>query len=385
MNNNIVSPQPAPDLNTIYLSVEVSRSSWVVGVYCPASDDNIGTHKLGPGCAQEVIELAYKAQSRTGQPGPILLCYEAGYEGFWLARYLEREATDIEVVIIDPASLEVDRRAKTVKTDRIDAIRMIRALKAWNAGDSDVLARVRVPTIATEDQRRIGRERDTLQIERQRGRNRIRGLLHLQGIFGLNPGTRDLLDRLAGTQTGYGDPIPPHAFAEIARIHTRLSVVEEQMAVVEAERQEIILAGQEAETVTIEGMAATLKKVHGIGVNDATLMSTEVFSRDFQNRRQLGSWAGLTSAPWSSGSIDHDQGITKAGPARVRRHLIQMAWRWIRFQPTSKLTLWFKERTKDGHGRNRKRMIVALARKLLVALWQLATRGVVPEGVIFKE
>ena len=241
-----------------------------------------------------------------------------------------------------------------------------------------------VLAVATEDQRRIGRERDPLQAERQRGRNQIRGLLHLQGIFSLNPGTRDLLDRLVATQTGYGDPIPPHAFAEIARIHARLSVVEEQLAVVDAVRQEIRRAGQEAAIVTIEGMDATLIKVHGIGVNDATLMSTEVFSRDFQNRRQLGSWVGLTSAPWSSGSIDHDQGNTKAGPARVRKHLIQMTWRWIRYQPTSKLTLWFKERTKDGYGRNRKRMLVALARKLLVTLWQLATKGVIPEGVIFK-
>ena len=241
-----------------------------------------------------------------------------------------------------------------------------------------------VLAVTTEDHHRIGRERDPLQAERQQGKYWIRKLLHQQGIFSLNSGARDLLDRLVTTQTGYGDPIPPHAVAEIARIHARLSVVEEKLAVVDAERQEIRRAGQEAETVTIEGMAATLIKVHGIGVNDATLMSTEVFSRDFQNCRQLGSWAGLTSVPWSSGSIDHDQGITKAGPARERKHLIQMAWRWIRFQPTSKLTLWFKERTKDGHGRNRKRMIVALACKLLVALWQLATIGVVPEGVIFK-
>ena len=125
-----------------------------------------------------------------------------------------------------------------------------------------------------------------------------------------------------------------------------------------------------------------MTKVRGIGTNDATMLATEVFSRDFQNRRQLGSWAGVTSAPWSSGTVDHDQGITKAGPARVRKHLIQMAWRWLHFQPTSKLALWYNERTKDGHGRNRRRMIVALARKLLVALWQLATKGLVPAGAI---
>jgi len=383
-SRNQITFQSTLDINTVFLSVEVSRSSWVVGVYCPATDENIGTHKLEPNDVPGIIELAYRARSRVASETPVVLCYEAGYEGFWLARCLERHAPDIEVIIIDPASLEVDRRAKKVKTDRIDAARMIRALKAWKSGDNDVLARVRVPAIEDEDRRRIGRERDALISERQRYRNRIRGLLALQGIFGLQPEKRDFPDCLVTVRTGYGGCLQSHALAEIRRIHARLDLVNRQLVEVEARRKEILAAGGEAERGTVSAMTATLNRVHGIGINDATLMATEVFNRNFRNRRQLGSWAGLTSAPWSSGSIDHDQGITKAGPSRVRKHLVQMAWRWIRFQPGSKLTKWFMERTRDGHGRNRKRMIVALARKLLVALWRLATQGVIPEGVIIK-
>ena len=383
-SKNQSTSQSTLDLNTVFLSVEVSRSSWVVGVYCPATDDGIGTHKLEPNDVTGIIGLAYRARSRTFSDAPVVLCYEAGYEGFWLARCLEVHAPDIEVIIIDPASLEVDRRAKKVKTDRIDALRMIRALKAWKSGDNDVLSPVRVPTIEQEDQRRVGRERDALMSERQRGNNRIRGLLFLHGIFGLHPGKPGFLDRLATVRTGYGGLLPPHALAEIRRIHARLDLVKRQLVVVEDQRSRIPVADDEAEKGTESAMASTLIRLHGIGINDATLMVTEIFNRDFKNRRQLGSWAGLTSAPWSSGSMDHDQGITKAGPARVRRHLIQMAWRWIRYQPESKLTRWFMERTRDGHGRSRKRMIVALARKLLVALWRLATQGVIPEGAIIK-
>ena len=340
-SKNQPTSRSAPDLTTVFLSVEVSRSSWVIGIFCPATDENIGTHKLEPNDVPKIIELAYKARSRAGSEGSMVLCYEAGYEGFWLARHLERHAPDIEVVIIDPASLEVDRRAKKVKTDRIDAIRMIRALKAWKSGDNDVLSPVRVPTIEQEDQRRIGRERDALMSERQRGNNRIRGLLFLHGIFGLHPGKPGFLDRLATVRTGYGGLLPPHSLAEIRRIHARLDLVNRQLVVVEDQRSRIPVAGNEAEKGTVSAMAATLIRLHGIGINDAVLMSTEIFNRDFKNRRQLGSWAGLTSAPWSSGSMDHDQGITKAGPGRVRKHLIQMAWRWVRY-PTVFTHLFFE-------------------------------------------
>ena len=376
--------QSTPDPTTIYCSVEVSRSSWIVGVHCPLTDANIGIHKLPPGGGNDLIDLVRKSQARVGSDASVMLCYEVSYEGFWLVRYLERQAPDIEVVVLDPASLQVDRRFKKVKTDRLDAERMIRALKAWHAGDGDAMSRVRVPSVEEEDRRRLVRERDSLLGDRQRCRNRIQSLLHLHGIFDLKPGARDIIPLLATTETGYGTPLPPNALAGIIRIRTRLDLIEDPISVVEAQRDELVQVGKEADPETVERMAATLTRVRGIGTNDATMMATEVFSREFRNRRQIGSWAGLTSAPWSSGAVDHDQGITKSGPSRVRKHLIQMAWRWLRFQPGSKLTLWYRERTRDGHGRNRRRMIVALARKLLVALWQLATRGLVPEGAIIE-
>ena len=213
---------------------------------------------------------------------------------------------------------------------------------------------------------------------------RLRSLLSLHGVFDLKLLKKDFLSVLSTVMTGCGKPFPPRARAEIERIHARMKLVCAQIAEVETLRDALVQSGQDADGETVEAKAATLTRLHGIGNNDATLLSTEVFSRDFRNRRQLGSWAGLTSAPWSSGAVDHDQGITKSGPARVRKHLVQMAWRWLRFQPQSKLALWFHERTSDGHGRNRRRMIVALARKLLVALWRLATEGVVPEGVIIR-
>ena len=260
--------QSTPDLTTMYGSVEVSRSSWIVGVHCPLTDANIGIHKLPPGGGNELIDLVRKSQARVGTDVPVMLCYEVSYEGGgWLVRYLQRQAPDIEVVVLDPASLQVDRRCKKGKTDRLDAERMIRALKAWHTGDGDALSRVRVPSVEEEDQRRLVRERDALLGDRQRCRNRIRSLLHWHGIVDLEPSARDIIPRLA----------------------------------------------------------ATVTRVRGIGTNDATMMATEVCSREFRNRRQLGSWAGLTSAPWSSGAVDHDQGITKAGPSRVRKHRIQMA------------------------------------------------------------
>ena len=340
MTLNQNSSQTEPDINTVYCSVEVSRSSWVIGVYCPTTDTAIGTHKLEAADTSALLELVRKKQDRIGPPATVLLCYEAGYEGFWLVRYLNHQAPDIDVVVLDPASLQIDRRAKKVKTDRMDALRMIRALKAWHSGDSDALSRVRVPSVEEEDRRRLIRERDTLLADRQRGLNRIKGLLYLHGIFDLQPKARDLIPRLIDTPTGYGDPFPPHTLAQIGRIKESLDKIDDHIAIIENQRDEMVKTGKEADPGTVENMAATLTKVRGIGTNDATMLATEVFSRDFQNRRQLGSWAGLTSAPWSSGTVDHDQGITKAGPARVRKHLIQMAWRWLHFQSTSNWAFW---------------------------------------------
>ncbi len=223
----------------------------------------------------------------------MILCYEISDEGVWLARTLADQAPDIAVVVIDPASLQDNRRAKAVKTDRMDATRMIRALKTWVAGDSDALAPVCVPSVADEDRRRIQRERGSLVSERGRLGNRIRGLLPMHGIFDLKPHKRDFLAQLSVVRTGSGQPLPPHARAEIERIprvrrRGRMMLVCEQITVVDAERDALVTSVAAADVDTVAAKAALLAQLHGIGPNDAALLATEVFRRDFRNRRQLG-------------------------------------------------------------------------------------------------
>ena len=319
-----------------------------------------------------------------------MLTYEAGYEGFWLARDIERRDAGIDIFMNDPASLRVDRRARSSKTDRIDAKRMVRALKAWDQGGSEAMSWVRVPEVGREDDKRLLRERETLIGERTRLNNRIGGLLMLHGIFDLVPRKPDFLERLARVRTGYGTLLPPRARAEIERAVEMLRLVEGHIDTIEAEKKALLKAGrQAADSPDRHGtaMIAALTRFHGIGLNDATLLAGEVFYRDFRNRRELGSWAGLTSVPWASGGVDHDLGISKSGSSHVRKHLIQMAWRWLRLQPESTITKWFHAYVaKTGGGgrdrRTKKRAIVGVARKLLIALWRYATQGLVPEGAI---
>ena len=333
-------------------------------------------------------------------PVRVLLTYEAGYEGFWLARRLEGE--DLEVVICDPASLEVVRRKKKAKTDRIDARKMVRALRAWDGGDRDALAPVRVPSVEEEDAKRLLRRRERLVKERTRITNAVGGLLRLHGVSGKALKTGGLRERLDTLETGYGTLLLPGIRAEILGLLDRLDLVWGELREVEAEK----VARLTASKATLEAhgatgavtpdpdepagavpkhahCAATLVRLHGIGINDALLLSTELFYRDFRNRRELASMAGLVPVPWASGGVDHDQGISKAGNSMLRKHLVQMAWRWLQYQPGSALSKWYREYVSARDGRARKRAIVALARKLLVALWRFATTGLVPEGAVF--
>ena len=317
--------------------MEISRKSWVVAIHCPdVEGGKVGVHALKPGDTARLVALVGSARARVTQElgirARVMLTYEAGYEGFWLARDLERRDPEIEVFMNDPASLRVDRRAKKKKTDRVDARKMLRALKAWHQGDTEAMSWVRVPGVDQEDAKRLVRERETLIKERTRLTNRIRGLLKLQGIFDLSPRRPDFLDRLGAARTGYGGALPPRARGEIERAVAVLRLVESQIDTLEAEKEAQLKTGQEALNGDLAGhdgaaMIANLVQIHGIGLNDATLLAGEVFYRDFRNRRELGSWAGLTSVPWASGGVDRDLGISKAGPSHVRKHMIQMAWR----------------------------------------------------------
>ena len=381
------------EATTLYVAIEISRRSWMAGIKSPQGE-KIGLHTLGAadvtGLKGLIEERRSRAERALGRDVDVRVCYEAGYEGFWLARWLEQEMA-IETVVLDPASLLVNRKAKQRKTDRIDARKMVRALLAYDRGDAAVLSRVRVPSVEEEDRKRLLRERQRLVKERTSLTNAIKGLLKLHGIFDLEPRAADFDAAFAAVTTACGEPFPPRARREIERLAERLGLVMQQVGAIEAERDAAVrraeTACDEADRRGCEGSGARadasiamLSRLKGIGANDATLLTHEVFYRQFRNRRELASWAGLTPTPWASGDVERDQGIGRDGPAWIRAQLLQMAWRWVRFQPDSALSQWFQARTTGARGRMRRVMIVAVARKLLIALWRYANTGLVPTG-----
>ena len=375
---------------TLYVAIEISGKSWTVGIKGPTSE-RIGLHSLGSADVEGLRDLIGRHRAKVerdlGREVRVLCCYEAGYEGFWLARWLAREMS-IETVVLDPASLLVNRKAKQRKTDRIDAKKMVRALLAHDRGDAAVLSRVWVPSVEEEDRKRLLRERRRLVKERTSLTNSIKGLLKLHGIFHLEPRTKGFEARFSEVNTGYGEPFPPRARREVLRLAERLSLVERQIAEVQAERDAVVREGAAlaASVVSEDSEAraafkiATLTELKGIGANDATLLTHEIFYRGFRNRREVASWVGMAPTPWASGAMERDHGIGRDGPAWIRALLVQMAWRWLRHQPESALSKWFEERTAGARGRIRRVMIVALARKLLIALWRFSETGLVPTG-----
>ena len=402
---NAVTPSMGEG-STVYVAVELSDKSWVVGIGLPADPGKVRIHVLKPGDADGLVAKIDQACTRAGGSPRVLLTYEAGYEGFWLARRLGMQAPHVEVVVCDPASLEVVRKAKRAKTDRIDARRMVRALRAWDGGEAEALSVVRIPTEEEEDAKRLLRNRERLVIDRTRLGNTIKGLLKQQGIREADPRHPTFLAGLAEVRTGYGAPLRPGLRDEIETTHKRLVLVMEQLDTIEEQKTALIEQAaevpeqaasdeqdQQADTeeqavaaACAPAVAAVLVKVKGIGTNDALLLQNEVFYRDFRNRRELASWAGLAPVPWASGGVENDQGISKAGRPMVRKHLVQMAWRWVRYQPDSAITMWFHRYCSGGSGRLvRKRAIIAVARKLLVALWRYAGTGLVPEGAVLSK
>lgn len=377
----------APTSGDIFVSVEMSRLKWVVGLQTPCTD-KVALHEMACGDVDALLGLIDRARSRSGKTNDmvdVVVCYEAGYEGFWLYRRLV--ALGIRVVVIDPASLLVDRRAKRAKTDRIDARGMVRALMAWARGERQVLSEVHVPTVEQDDARRGLRERQRLVKERTAHGNRIKGLLKTQGIMDFDPRAADAVARLDALVTGDGRPLGPCLKRDITRELERLALVMRQMADVEAERDDVVrdceeTTGAGSEPARAVAMIATLNRLKGIGMNDATILTREALWREFRNRREIGGWSGLAPAPWASGSVSRSQGITKAGPPMLRAHMIQMSWRWLHWQPDSELAKWYRKRTEGATGRMRRIMVVALARKLLIALWRYATTGLVPRGAI---
>jgi transposase len=366
-----------------FVAIELSKSNWVVG-FQTALTDNTSRHQVKVGDAKGLIELIERVRARVARqlsrPVEIASCYEAGYDGFWLHRVLE--ARGIHNHVLDPASLQVNRRARRPKTDRIDAERMVRALIRHLRGEPEACSVVRVPNVEQEDAKRLHRERRRLIAERVQHVNRIKGLCATQGIYDYSPLRKDRLARLEGLRTGDGRALPTRLKAEIVRELKRLELVIEMIATVEAERDAILT--NPASTHVNAGKIKMLAKLRAIGPEFATNLVGEVFYREFANRRKLGSYVGLGSSPFCSGSVDRDRGISKAGNSTARSTMVELAWMWLRYQPDSALSVWFRERVGNLKGRPRRIAIVAMARKLLVALWRYLETGLVPTGAALK-
>lgn len=369
------------DVATLCVSLELSPAKWLVTSLSPGSN-KLSKHTITGGDSNALLDLlaclSGKAERRVGTPIKIVVIQEAGLDGFWLHRLLV--AHGIESHVVEAASIAVPRRHRRSKTDRIDGEMQLRTLMAFKRGEPRVCSMVVAPTPEEEDQRRLSRERRTLVKERTQHVNRIKGLLAAQGIQGYQPNRRDGRQSLEALQTGDGRPLPAQLEAEILRELDRLELVKRQIAEVEAARDAQLRSAQ----VAAKSPGARLMQLKSIGPEFASVLWLEGFYRSFNNRRQLAAYAGLAPSPWRSGKIDRDQGIAKSGNPRLRTTMIELAWLWLRHQPSSALSRWFHTQVQGKRGRSRKVAIVALARKLLIALWRYVVEGLVPEGALFK-
>jgi transposase len=378
----IDTPAAGAKDGTLYVAFELSKSTWLIGIVV-SGESKMSRHQVAGGDTAAVWQVistkrAY-AEKKHGGPVRVVSCYEAGYDGFWLDRWLARQGVDNRV--LDPSSLEMPRRARQAKTDRLDLERLMRVLIRHEGGEPKVCSVVRPPTPEQEDARRVSRERDRLIGERTAHVNRIKGLLHGQGIRDVQPRRKGFLEQLAQLRTGDGRAVPANLAAEIAREHARLVQVGEQIAEVEGQMKAERAAAAPDSRASQVNHLISLKSLGPVG--GETLVN-EVFWRDFQNRRQVGGYLGLAGTPFDSGQSSREQGISKSGNARARTLAIELSWLWLRHQPDSALSLWFKRRVGDQKGRVRRIAIVALARKLMVALWRFLTQGLVPEGAIVR-
>lgn len=370
------------NLRAIFISLELSRSTWLITCVSPDGGEKLSKHSVRGGDAagllQRFSQLQQKAERRTGRRVPIVVIQEAGLDGFWIHRMLEKEG--IESHVVDAASIATSRRRRRAKTDRIDGEALIRALLAFKRGEPRVCAMVRVPTPEEEDRRRVSRERKTLTAERVAHVNRIKGLLFSQGVE-YEPLHRNRRARLEELQTRDGRSLPEHLKRQIERELDRLELLLEQIKAIEADRDAMLASAKAAE---VPAPAKMLRDLKGIGAEFAMVLWSEGLFRHFDNRRQVAAYAGLAPTPWQSGTVDREQGVGKSGNPRLRATMLQFAWLWLRHQPDSTLSRWFHERVACNGGRFRKTMITALARKLLVALWKYVTAGVVIEGAIIR-
>jgi transposase len=371
---------PLDPYGTLIAVIEMSQSSWLVAGIVPGVERlPLKKLKVDEGTLLKLLhrwrEEAEKAGHRIQR---ICVALEAGRDGFWLARWLR--ARDIEAHVIHASSVAVSREHRRAKTDRLDTELLKRAFLGWLRGERDHCKMVVIPTIKDEDAKRPNRERESLVGEQNRIINRMKATLTRLGIRGFNPKLKKAAERLEGLRTAEGEPIPPNTLAELHRDMVRRRLVSDQIRQIEDARLERL---KQAPSAGPHAMVRLLARVIGIGIETADMLVQEVLRRNMRDRRAVARYAGLTGSPDESGTNRREKGLARSGNARVRRGMIQLAWRFLMFQKNSVLVQWFRTRTENARG-TRKPMIVALARKLLIALWRLVQEGVVPEGIVLR-
>ena len=361
--------------------VELSLKSWLIAGLVPGLERQ--PLKKMDADAQALLMLLQRWRGEALASGQkierMVVAMEAGRDGFWLPRFLQ--AHGIEAYVIHPTSIPVSREHRRAKTDRLDTALLMRAFLGWLRGEDKHCSMVAVPSLPEEDAKRVSREHEKLGAERGRIVNQLKAAMVRLGIRNFNVKLRKSADRLGELRTPEGQPIPAHTLAELRRQFARLGLVKEQIKEIECERQRSL---KQAPTLGSHPMILLLAKLKGIGLETADMLTNELFYRELRDRRAVARYGGLTGAPDESGKRRREKGLARAGNARVRKGMLQLAWRWIMFQKESALTQWYQQRTTAAKGNVRKTMIIALARKLLIALWRYVTIGELPAGVVLN-
>ena len=369
--------------NTMIAVIEMSQASWLVAGIVPWLERQ-PLKKLRSD-EQALFQLLQRWRNEAVQTGRtikrLVVAYEAGRDGFWLARWLR--ARDIETYVIHPNSVAVSREHRRAKTDRLDTELLKRAFLGWLRGDAGHCSMAAIPTIEEEDARRPNRERENLVGERTRIVNRMKATLARFGIRSFKFTLRHADERLNDLRTAEAASLPANTHAELRRDIARLRVVRDQIKEIEQQRLQRIEQAAPSEK-SLHAMIRLLARVIGIGVETADMLVNEILSRQLRDRKAVARYAGLTGSPDESGKRRREKGLSRAGNARVRRGMIQLAWRFLMFQKDSALAQWYRARTAHARGGTRKTMIVALARKLLIALWRMVTTGEIPEGISLR-
>jgi transposase len=369
--------------STLVVVIEMSQSSWLVTGMIPGVARR-PLKKLDPD-ADELVKLLHRWRNEAALAGCVIervvVAYEAGRDGFWLARWLR--ARHVEAYVIHPSSVAVSREHRRAKTDRLDTELLMRAFLGWLRGEKRHCSMAAIPTLEEEDAKRPNREREKLVGDRTRIVNRMKSTLARLGIRTFKPTLRKAEEKLAGLCTKEGASLPENTQAELRRDMARLGVVHEQIKEIEQERLRKLKTSARTEKGP-HAMVRLIARVVGIGIETADMLVNEILSRHLRDSKAVARYAGLTGSPDESGRRRREKGLARAGNARVRRGMIQLAWRFLRFQKESALAQWFWARTADGRGGTRKTMIVALARKLLIALWRMVTSGEIAQGILLR-